>query len=77
MHLPPGVSPAPLLAHVLDSVPGLLLGLPLLVVASIVFAATRHEDSRAIRGAALAWLGWLCGVLGGVLALVVILGWLA
>lgn len=68
---------ATLVAHALDHVPGLLLGLPLLVAASLVFAATRHEDPAVIRRVTLGWLGWLCGVLGGVLAVVVILAWLA
>ena len=68
---------APLLAHALDRVPGLLLGLPLLAAASIVFAATRHEAPAAIRRVGLQWLGWLCGVLGAVLVAVTILAWLA
>lgn len=67
----------PCLAHALDRVPGLVFGLPLLVVASLVFAATRHEDPAAIRRVALEWLGWLGGVLGGVLIAVLVLGWLA
>ena len=67
----------PLLAHLLDRVPGLVFGLPLLVVASLVFAATRHEDPRTIRRVTLEWLGWLGGVLGGVLLAVLVLGWLA
>lgn len=67
----------PVVAHALDRVPGLVLGLPLLVVASLVFAATRHEDPTAIRRVALGWLGWLCGVLGAVLVVVTMLAWLA
>lgn len=68
---------APLVAHALDRVPGLMLGLPLIVVASLVFAATRHEDPAMIRRVALGWIGWLCGVLGAVLVVVAILAWLA
>lgn len=67
----------PLLAHAFDGVPGLAFGLPLLAVASLVFAATRHEDAGAIRRVALGWIGWLCGILGGVLAVVLFLSWLA
>jgi hypothetical protein len=68
---------APLVAHALDRVPGVLLGLPLLVAASVVFAATRHEDPATIRRVTLQWLGWLGGVLGAVLVGVMILAWLA
>ncbi len=67
----------PVVAHALDHVPGLLLGLPLLVAASLVFAATRHEDPAAIKRGALQWLGWLGAVLGGVLVAVLILASLA
>lgn len=67
----------PVMAHALDRVPGLALGLPLLVAASIVFAATRHEDPAAIRRVTLQWLGWLGGVLGAVLVAVRLLAWLA
>ena len=71
------VACVPLVAHVLDRVPGIVLGLPLLVVAALVFAATRHEDPAVITRVGLSWLGWLCGVLGGVLAAVVGLAWLS
>ncbi|MFM8735354.1 MAG: hypothetical protein ACKOC8_09190 [Pirellulales bacterium] len=57
-------------ATVLDRVPGLVFGLPLVLVAAIVFAATHHEDAAAIRRAALEWVGWLVGILGGVLVAV-------
>ncbi len=57
--------------------PSLLLGLPLIVLASLVFAATRHEDPAAIRRATLEWIAWLGGVLGLVLAAVAVLAWLA
>jgi len=59
-----------------DRVPGLVFGLPLALVAAIVFAATHHEDPAAIRRAALEWIGWLAGILGGVLVAVWLLGWL-
>lgn len=57
--------------------PGIVLGLPLLVVASIVFAATHHESPAAILRAALQWIGWLGGILGAVLIVVSVLGWFA
>lgn len=65
-----------LAAGLTERVPGILFGLPLVAVASLVFAATRHEDPAAIRRAALQWAGWLCGILGAVLAAVIVLGWL-
>ena len=61
----------------LERLPSLLLGLPLIVLASLVFAATRHEHPAAIRRATLEWIAWLGGVLGLVLAAVAVLGWLA
>lgn len=61
----------------LERLPSLLLGLPLIVLASLVFAATRHEHPAAIRRATLEWIAWLGGVLGLVLAAVALLGWLA
>lgn len=61
----------------LAGLPGLLLGFPLVALASLVFAATRHEDPAAIRRATLEWIAWLGGVLGLVLAVVALLGWLA
>ena len=70
--LPPAV-----LAHALDGVPGIVLGLPLILVASLVFAATRHEDAAAIRRVAFGWICWLGGVLGAVLVAVLLLAWLA
>ena len=73
----PAVFAVALLAHALDRVPGLALGLPLILVASLVYAATRHEDPAAIRRAALEWVGWLGGVLGVVLAAVGLLAWLS
>lgn len=74
----PLVSLAPVLAAgLLDRVPGILFGLPMLVVASLVFAATHHENPAAIRRAAIEWILWISGVLGAVLAVVIILGWLA
>jgi hypothetical protein len=60
-----------------ERLPSLLLGLPLIVLASLVFAATRHELPAAIRRATLEWIAWLGGVLGLVLAAVALLGWLA
>jgi cytochrome c oxidase assembly factor CtaG len=65
------------LLALLGRLPSLLLGLPLIVLASLVFAATRHEDPAAIRRATLEWIAWLGGVLGLVLAAVAVLAWLA
>ena len=36
------------LATLVDVVPGVFFGLPLLALASFVFAATHHEDDEAI-----------------------------
>jgi hypothetical protein len=70
--------PTALLAlTLLDRVPGLVYGLPLVLVAAVVFAATHHEEPAAIRKATLEWLGWLFGILGGVLVAVWLVGWLA
>jgi hypothetical protein len=66
----------PLAAGWLGSVPGLLFGLPLLVVAGTVFAATHHEDPTMILRATAHWIGWLGGILGAVLAVVILVGWL-
>jgi len=52
-----------LVAQLADKVPGIFFGLPLLALASLIFAATHHED-------------WLGGMLGMVLAAVLLLGWL-
>lgn len=68
--IPPVI--APLFAALVDRVPSLAFGLPLMVVASIVFAATHHEDPAAIRRATLEWLAWLGGTLGVVLVAVVL-----
>jgi len=65
------------LAFLPGGFPGMLLGLPLLMVASIVFAATHHESPAAILRATLQWMWWLGGILGGVLVVVAVLGWLA
>lgn len=62
---------------VFDRVPGLVYGLPLMAAAAVVFAATHHEDPAAIRRATFEWLGWLGGILGGVLIAVSLVGWLA
>lgn len=61
----------------LDRVPGIVFGLPLVLVAAIVFAATHHEDPAAIRRATLEWIGWLGGILGAVLVAVWLVSWLA
>lgn len=72
------IEPLPLLfAQLADRVPGVFFGLPLLALASLVFAATHHEDPAAIGYAAVHWAVWLGGILGFVLAVVLLLGWLA
>lgn len=66
-----------LIAQVIDRVPGIFFGLPLVALASLVFAATHHEDPAEIRFATIHWAVWLGGILGLVLAAVLLLGWLA
>ncbi|MFZ4732975.1 MAG: hypothetical protein ACOYK7_10615 [Pirellulales bacterium] len=66
----------PLAAMWLGGLPGIFVGLPLLVVASIVFAATHHEQPVAILRATVHWIGWLGGILGAVLAAVLLVGWM-
>ena len=64
-----------LLATLVDRVPGIFFGLPLVALASLVFAATHHEDPAEIRFATIHWAVWLGGILGLVLAAVLLLGW--
>ena len=64
----------PLLASFADRVPGIFFGLPLLALASLIFAATHHEDPAAIGVATVHWTVWLGGILGMVLAVVLLLG---
>ena len=64
----------PLLASFADRVPGIFFGLPLLALASLIFAATNHEDPAAIGVATVHWTVWLGGILGLVLAVVLLLG---
>lgn len=64
-------------ATVLDRVPGLAFGLPLVLAAAVVFAATHHESPAAILRATLEWIGWLVGILGGVLVAVWLIARLA
>jgi hypothetical protein len=68
-------SAVPLLASFADRVPGVFFGLPLLALASLVFAATHHEDPAAIGLATVHWTVWLGGFLGMVLAVVLLLGY--
>jgi hypothetical protein len=65
---------AALLASFADRVPGIFFGLPLLALASLIFAATHHEDPAAIGLATVHWTVWLGGILGVVLAAVLLLG---
>ncbi len=64
-----------LLAALVDRVPGIFFGLPLVALASLVFAATHHEDPAEIRFATVHWAVWLGGILGLVIAAVLLLGW--
>jgi len=66
-----------LLATLVDRVPGIFFGLPLVALASLVFAATHHEDPAEIRFATVHWAVWLGGILGLVIAAVLLLGWFA
>jgi hypothetical protein len=72
-----GAAAIPLLASFADRVPGIFFGLPLLALASLIFAATHHEDPAAIGLATVHWTVWLGGILGLVLAVVLLLGWIA
>ncbi|RLS78706.1 MAG: hypothetical protein DWI03_03505 [Planctomycetota bacterium] len=65
-----------LIAALADSVPGVVFGMPLLALASLIFAATHHEDPAAIGMATVHWAVWLGGILGLVLAAVLLLGWM-
>ena len=64
-----------LLAALVDRVPGIFFGLPLVALASLVFAATHHEDPAEIRFGTVHWAVWLGGILGLVIAAVLLLGW--
>lgn len=77
IHLLPLLALHAPVATLADRVPGFLFGLPLVALASLVFAATHHEDPAAIRLATVHWITWLGGVLGLVLAGVLLLGWFA
>ena len=76
MAVSPWLSQAPLVASLAGRVPGIFFGLPLVALASLIFAATHHEDPAAIRLATVHWTVWLGGMLGMVLAAVLLLGWL-
>jgi len=67
----------PMVATFADRVPGIFFGLPLLALASLIFAATHHEDPAAIGLATVHWTVWLGGILGLVLAAVLLLGWIS
>jgi uncharacterized membrane protein YdcZ (DUF606 family) len=64
----------PLLGMFVDRVPGIFFGLPLLALASLIFAATHHEDPASIGLATVHWTVWLGGILGAVLVVVLLLG---
>ena len=76
MAVSPWLVQAPLLASLAGRVPGIFFGLPLVALASLIFAATHHEDPAQIRLATVHWTVWLGGMLGMVLAAVLLLGWL-
>lgn len=71
-----GIALCPLVASLAESIPGVFFGMPLLALASFVFAATHHEDPEEIRFATIHWAVWLGGILGIVLAAVLLLGWM-
>ena len=66
-----------LIASLADRIPGIFFGLPLVALASLIFAATHHEDPAEIRFATVHWAVWIGGILGLVLAAVLLLGWFA
>jgi len=66
-----------LIASLADRIPGIFFGLPLVALASLIFAATHHEDPAEIRFATVHWAVWIGGILGLVLAVVLLLGWFA
>lgn len=66
---------APVFASLAGKVPGIYFGLPLVALASLIFAATHHEDPAEINYATVHWTVWLGGILGVVLALVLLLGY--
>ena len=65
------------LALLVESIPMLLFGLPLVVAASLVFAGTHHESTAAIKWAFLEWAVWLVGILGVVVVVVMLISRLA
>jgi hypothetical protein len=67
---------APVFASLAGKVPGIYFGLPLVALASLIFAATHHEDPAEINYATVHWTVWLGGILGLVLAVVLLLGWM-
>ena len=76
MAFSPWLFDTPLVGMLAGRVPGIFFGLPLVALASLIFAATHHEDPAAIRLATVHWTVWLGGMLGIVLAAVLLLGWL-
>ena len=72
-----GLPSTPLLATLAENVPGIFYALPLVALASLIFAATHHEDPAEIRFATLHWAVWLGGILGTVFVAVMLLGWMA
>lgn len=66
----------PVAASLIEAVPGVFFGLPLMALASFVFAATHHEDAEEIRLATIHWTVWMGTTLGVVLGFVLLLGWL-
>ena len=76
MAISPWLFETPLLGSLAGRVPGIFFGLPLVALASLIFAATHHEDPAEIRLATVHWTVWLGGMLGMVLAAVLLLGWL-
>ena len=75
--IPDGLPVTPLLATLAEKVPGIFYGLPLVALASLIFAATHHEDPAEIRFATVHRAVWLGGILGTVFVAVVLIGWMA
>lgn len=72
-----GFSPSPQRPAVLSISPTYLLYyLPLIVAISLVFGATRHEDTKLILRHALHTARWITGFMAVVFLLVLFLDWM-
>jgi hypothetical protein len=50
--------------------------LPLIVIISLVYAATRHEESGHILSHAARFGGWVAGFMGMVLGVLALISWM-